>query len=31
VHYFRLCKACLREVEWTGVGEKLVAERFKVV
>ena len=31
VHYFRLCKACLREVEWTGIGRKPDVESFRVV
>ncbi|MFP7755989.1 CRISPR-associated endonuclease Cas2 [Thermodesulfobacteriota bacterium B35] len=31
VHYFRLCRACLREVEWTGIGSKPVADAFRVV
>ena len=31
VHYFRLCKACLREVEWTGLGHKPAVDPFRVV
>jgi CRISPR-associated protein Cas2 len=31
VHYFRLCKACLKEVEWTGLGRAPEVERFRVV
>jgi CRISPR-associated protein Cas2 len=31
VHYFRICKACLKEVEWTGVGKDPDFEKFRVV
>ena len=31
VHYFRLCRACLKEVEWTGIGRKPEKEKFRVV
>ncbi|NLX19033.1 MAG: CRISPR-associated endonuclease Cas2 [Desulfobulbus sp.] len=31
VRYYRLCKACVQEVEWTGQGEKPGQERFMVV
>jgi CRISPR-associated protein Cas2 len=31
VHYFRLCRDCIREVEWSGVGEKPGDEVFRVV
>lgn len=31
VHYFRLCRACLREVEWTGIGQRPTADSFRVV
>lgn len=31
VRYYRLCKACVAEVEWTGVGEVINNERFLIV
>ncbi len=31
VHYFRLCRACLREVEWTGIGSRPRVDSFRVV
>ena len=31
VHYFRLCKACLAEVEWSGLGHEPLVEKFRVV
>ncbi len=31
VRYYRLCKACVAEVEWTGVGDALNNEKFLVV
>lgn len=31
VRYYRLCKACVAEVEWTGVGDALNSEKFLVV
>jgi len=31
VRYYRLCKACVAEVEWTGSGEAPIKERFLVV
>ena len=31
VRYYRLCKACVAEVEWTGVGDVVSNERFLIV
>lgn len=31
VRYYRLCKACVAEVEWTGVGDALNNEKFLIV
>lgn len=31
VRYYRLCKACVAEVEWTGVGDAPRMDRFLVV
>ena len=31
IHYFRLCKACLTEVEWSGLGHKPAVEKFRVI
>ena len=31
VRYYRLCKACVAEVEWTGVGDALNNDKFLVV
>ena len=31
VRYYRLCKACVGEVEWSGVGEQPDTSSFKVV
>ncbi len=31
VRYYTLCKHCIREVEWTGPGEKPHTERFRTV
>jgi len=31
VRYYRLCKACVTEVEWTGVGDEPRMDRFLVV
>jgi len=31
VRYYRLCKICVAEVEWTGVGEAPNANRYAVV
>ena len=30
VRYFRLCRACVAEVEWTGAGEAPQGEPYKV-
>ena len=31
IHYFRLCKACLAEVEWSGLGRGPMVEKFQVI
>jgi CRISPR-associated protein Cas2 len=31
VRYYRLCKACLREVEWSGVGERPDNSPYRVI
>lgn len=31
VRYYRLCKACVTGVEWTGVGEEPSSHRYTVV
>ncbi len=31
VRYYVLCRNCLREVEWTGAGEKPQTHKFKTV
>ena len=31
IHYFRLCKACVQEVEWSGLGRKPAVEPFRVI
>lgn len=31
IHYFRLCKACTQEVEWSGLGQKPAIDPFRVV
>ena len=31
VRYYVLCKKCIREVEWTGPGEKPRTSRFRTV
>ena len=31
IHYFRLCRACVREIEWSGVGSKPLVDSFRVV
>ncbi len=31
VHYFRLCRACVKEIEWTGLGQKPQLDSFRVV
>lgn len=31
VHYFRLCKACLQEIEWSGIGHEPAAAPFRVI
>lgn len=31
VRYYRLCKACVAEVEWTGVGGPPNTQRYAVV
>nr|WP_320012219.1 CRISPR-associated endonuclease Cas2 [uncultured Desulfobulbus sp.] len=31
VRYYRLCKACVAEVEWTGQGDAPRNRRFRVV
>lgn len=31
VRYYRLCKACVAEVEWTGEGEEPSHRRYAVV
>lgn len=31
VRYYRLCKACVAEVEWTGAGEAPNEHRYAVV
>ena len=31
IRYYRLCKACVAEVEWTGVGEEPSHRRYTVV
>lgn len=31
VRYYRLCKACVAEMEWTGVGDAPRMDRFLVV
>ncbi len=31
IHYFRLCKACIKEVEWSGLGRKPDVDSFRVI
>ncbi len=31
VRYYRICKGCLREIEWNGTGAPPDTEKFKVV
>ncbi len=31
VHYFRLCRSCVREVEWSGQGQKPFTDSFKII
>ena len=31
IHYFRLCLACIKEVEWSGLGCKPSVDVFRVV
>ena len=31
IHYFRLCRDCVKEIEWSGVGEKPLNDVFRVV
>jgi CRISPR-associated protein Cas2 len=31
VRYYRLCRACVREVEWSGIGERPDTSSYKVV
>ena len=30
IHYFRLCRACVKEVEWSGIGRKPAVAVFRV-
>ena len=30
VRYFRLCRACVAEIEWTGPGEEPVRDRYLI-
>jgi CRISPR-associated protein Cas2 len=31
IYYIRLCRACCKEVEWSGLGRKPQIESFRVV
>jgi len=31
VRYFRLCRACLQEIEWSGLGRAPITDNFMVL
>ncbi|WP_456384934.1 CRISPR-associated endonuclease Cas2 [Desulfolithobacter sp.] len=31
IRYFRLCRSCIKEIEWTGLGSGPATESFRVV
>jgi CRISPR-associated protein Cas2 len=31
VYYLRICRACVKEIEWSGLGRKAQDEPFRVV
>ncbi|WP_457573879.1 CRISPR-associated endonuclease Cas2 [Desulfolithobacter sp.] len=31
IRYFRLCRSCIKDIEWTGAGSRPATESFRVV